>query len=310
MVSAAFGGTPTAEIHVQVPSVAATGTLTYIWVLDGNSGQTAQPAASSTYGAQAVWNENGTQNYQGVWHWGTPATLSLADSTSNALTNTNHGVTAGTGELGGAATFTSASSTYLDFGTTLNMGLNNWTLSTWIKTSQTGTSPIGIIAKSVYGSGPGRWFIVMNDGSDMIEANFASVSGISASVAASSSVYQNGAWHRISATYDRAGLLLLYIDGAQVGTQPSISAYSGTNWTNADNLFFGVYNNLAGTGPQTGTYYNGLLDETRIAATSRSASWITAEYANQSAPGTFTQPSGSPLPTISTTLAAALLLGF
>ena len=73
VVAATFGGSPVAEIHVQVPSVAATGTLTYIWLLYDNPAQTSQPAASGTYGSQKVWNENGTQNYSGVWHLGTPS---------------------------------------------------------------------------------------------------------------------------------------------------------------------------------------------------------------------------------------------
>jgi Concanavalin A-like lectin/glucanases superfamily len=292
VVSAAFGGTPSAEIHVQVPSVAATGTLTYIWVLYGNSVQTAQPAASSTYGSQKVWNENGTQNYQGVWHWGTPSSLSLADSTSNALTNTNHGVTAGTGELGGAATFASASSTYLDFGNVLNMGLNSWTVSTWIKTSQTGTTVAGLICKSVFTVQGNRWYVVANDGSDMIGITCcdASTAGHTVSVAASSSIYQDGSWHLLTGVWNRAGLESLYLDAVQVGTPIDISSYSSQNWTTTDKLLFGCYDNSSGTGPQAGTYYNGLFDETRIAATNRSASWIAADFANQSAPGTFIQP--------------------
>jgi trimeric autotransporter adhesin len=294
VVSASFGGTPAAEIHVQVPSVAATGTLTYIWVLYGNSGQTAQPAAGSTYGSQAVWNENGTQNYQGVWHYGTPSTLSVADSTSNALTNTNYGVTAGTGELGGAATFVSASNTYLDFGNVCNIGLNSWTVNTWFKTNQTGTTVKGLICKSIYNSQANRWWVLLHDGSDNIEIAFcdSSTAAHEVIVAASSSVYEDGAWHLLTGIWNRAGLMSLYLDAVQVGTPITISAYSGQNWTTTDDLLFGAYNSGTGIGPYAASYYNGLLDETRIAATNRSASWIAAEYANQSAPGTFIAPPG------------------
>ena len=59
VVSAVFGGSPSAEIHVQVPSIAATGTLTYIWVLYGNSGQDRtqrqpRPMAAKLYGMKTV----------------------------------------------------------------------------------------------------------------------------------------------------------------------------------------------------------------------------------------------------------------
>ena len=161
--------------------------------------------------------------------------LSLADSTSNALTRTRQPRSnRGTGELGGAATFVSASSTYLDFGNVLNIGLNNWTVSTWIKTSQTGTSIIGLICKTLYGVAINRWWMEMNNGLDDIEITVQSQSGSpyfsTAAVGASNILYQDGAWHRLSGVWNRTGVMSLYIDGVQVGTQPNISAYSSANW--------------------------------------------------------------------------------
>ncbi|HET6888026.1 MAG TPA: LamG-like jellyroll fold domain-containing protein, partial [Candidatus Udaeobacter sp.] len=36
-----------------------------------------------------------------------------------------------------------------------------------------------------------------------------------------------------------------------------------------------------------GSYWNGDIDEVHVSSTNRSAAWITAEYNNQSSPGTF-----------------------
>ncbi len=43
-----------------------------------------------------------------------------------------------------------------------------------------------------------------------------------------------------------------------------------------------------GNDPVTGSrFFNGLIDEARIASVARSADWLNTEYNNQSAPGTF-----------------------
>jgi trimeric autotransporter adhesin len=45
--------------------------------------------------------------------------------------------------------------------------------------------------------------------------------------------------------------------------------------------------NYFGTDGGGGDYLNGILDEVRISKIARSAGWITTEYRNQNAPGTF-----------------------
>ena len=299
VVSAAFGGTPTAEIHVQVPSVAATGTTTYLWVLYGNSGQTAQPAASSTYGAQAVWNENGTQNYVGVWHLqgsGTPA--NWADSTKNGLTGTNFGATAAGGKFGsstGSAASFNGSSAYINCGnqSLANFGSSNFTVSSWMNAAQVKAQvPIGQGKYAHNG-----WYTFLSSGSPYV---YLATDTTTESTIHSVTQYNTGGWQ--SVTWVRTGTTTgnIYYDGAPLSILGAITSPGdcteglifGSDFSHVSNLFYG------------------LLDEIRISSLARPVSWITAEYANQSAPGTFTQPSGSPLPTISTTLAAALLLGF
>jgi hypothetical protein len=47
----------------------------------------------------------------------------------------------------------------------------------------------------------------------------------------------------------------------------------------ADPLTIAEYN--------SGNYFNGIIDETRVSMTARSAGWIQTEYNNQNSPDTF-----------------------
>ena len=281
VVSAVFGGSPAAEIHVQVPSVAATGTLTYIWVLYGNAGQTAQPAASSTYGSQAVWNENGTQNYQAVWHFGTPSTLSIADSTSNAVSATNHGVTATTGAYGGGANFDGSS--YID---TANFAdnLTAMTVSAWLNYSSVASANRIAIAKLInFASGEGWCF---GSSADKF-TGFVQTSGSVYQQTEANATIAISTWYYVvwTKTSNATSGFSLYINSGAPASVTNSGAGTVSSFTNSDNVRLGT--------DQAADYYLvGLGDEFRIASVARSASWIAAEYSNQSAPGTFIAPPG------------------
>jgi hypothetical protein len=73
---------------------------------------------------------------------------------------------------------------------------------------------------------------------------------------------------------------LNYLNGAPDGTNNFIYAgtpnvnFSGTTWRLANNAQWANYSNI-------------ILDEVRVSNIARSAGWISTEYRNQSAPGTF-----------------------
>src|SRR5204863_9251079 len=57
---------------------------------------------------------------------------------------------------------------------------------------------------------------------------------------------------------------------------------------------------------------SGLLDEVRVSATNRTATWVATEYANQSAPGTFSaagteESPGTPTMTVTSSPAGRIL---
>ena len=287
VVSAVFGVTPSAEIHVQVPSVAATGTLTYIWVLYGNSGQTAQPAAGSTYGSQKVWNENGTQNFSGVWHFGSPSSLNVVDSTSKANNGTNHGVTTGAGAWNGGGAATIGNGNYIDVGNDSSLILTgNFTLSSWANQTAAGTLANEMIARDTTNAPNRDYLLRMTTGGIPTTYVFNSIS----SNGLSGSAISFGTWCSVHATYTYIGngtsVFTLYVNGLQVAT--TATAVGPPSGTATPNTWLGA-RNAAGAF----NYFYGSIDEARIAVTARSASWIAAEYSNQSAPGTFIAASGS-----------------
>jgi hypothetical protein len=94
-------------------------------------------SASDQENKTSVWDTN----YTGVWHLPNGTTLSANDSTTNANTGTlNNSPTATTGEIGGAASFASASSQYISTPSQSSLkAATTFTVSAWMKRSSTGT---------------------------------------------------------------------------------------------------------------------------------------------------------------------------
>ena len=94
--------------------------------------------------------------------------------------------------------------------------------------------------------------------------------------------FTNGTWHHLAATMNFATKeAIIYVDGS-----PLTYTYEGVsgNWTSvsdADDLLFG------GNPDRATRFFNGMMDEIRIADVARSQSWIQTEVNNQSAPGSF-----------------------
>lgn len=292
VVVASFGGSPAAEIHVQVPNIAATGTLTYIWVLYGNAGQSAQPAANSTYGSQSVWIENGASNLMGVWHL---QSTTVTDSTGiNAVgTNTGSptsvaGIFTGSNGLAGAS-----GGNYVTLPEILAMGTNLTAagISCWVKRASSGQK-FGISARD---NSNGQ--LAMYGGSTTVVG-----------LAEGGGQYQLSltnnltGWHHYDIVWSAATSLIFYIDGVNTS-----GSFTGSNPANLNTYYYWPYINYA---QQITTNGNASYDEVRFTKVARSVSWVAAEYSNQFAPGTFIAPNGSPFQVTSTSLLTMYLTGF
>ena len=282
VVSAVFGVTPSAEIHVQVPSVAATGTLTYIWVLYGNSGQTAQPAVGSTYGSQAVWNEGGTQNFSGVWHLNQAGTNpQVLDSTANANNSSAQVWTpTSSGAFGSGGVF--SSSTYISIPTSTSLQSNHVTLGAWFNLASSGyRTLLGVPANTAPWTSPYASTLLRINATTQFEADV-SIGSVHDALTATVSAFSLSTWHHACMTFDGSNISF-YLDGAHI----SDAAYAGViSYSGTSPLVIGADYSAS----PYGDHFNGTLDEARTSVLARSGSWIAAEFANQSVPGTFIAP--------------------
>jgi hypothetical protein len=252
---------------VQVPSVSPT-TDTVIYIYYGNA------AAADQQNKTGVWDSN----YKAVWHVPDGTTLSLGDSTGNANNGTNHGATATSGQMDGAANFNGAS--YVDAGNGASLGISSSiTISGWVKYASsafTAWEPLVTKGDSSY-----RLHLCGSSSSCGQGATTSAFAfGLSGPVGkldvGSNVVPTPGIFYYVVGTYD--GITQkIFINGSLNQSQ----ARSGLISSNGYNVALGT--NLQ----QTSRFLNGVLDEVRISDTARSADWILTEFRNQNAPGTF-----------------------
>lgn len=221
----------------------------------------------STDGSSATTWSN---NFLGVFHLKDGTTLSVADS-AMALGTTNNGATAATGQIDGGAGFVSASSQYIDI-TSLGLSSGAFTISAWVKATSfpnaynavTGSTIVGAHATALYVKSNGKLAVYVWTGS---QPNYDGTG---------SHTLSSGTWYYVATTYDSTNGIIGYVNAASDGT----AAASGAAST--------MLNTKIGQDAVTaGRFWNGTLDEVRFSTVVRSANWITTEYNNQVAPGTF-----------------------
>ncbi len=250
----------TGEVVMWVKVSSLSSSTTPIYLAYGDSGISTDGSSSTTW----------SNSFLRVLHLPNGSSLSITDSVSGLWTNI-HTVTATTGQIDGAANFVTASTQSLDSG---NFSLASAiTYSAWINAT----------------SFPGSFNTIYGKGASSV--NYAAVD-ITASgklnvevLATTSRAYNGtgshtlstGTWYMVSVTYDSTSGLVAYVNAASDGT---VAANGAVNTANNDS-FVGA--NFA----FNCCFWNGKIDEFRLSSVARSSDWITTEYNNQSAPGTF-----------------------
>ena len=259
------------EIHVKVTSMEA---LAEIWM--DYDGIRADYATTNTYGAEAVWAD-----YAGVWHLN-----SVVDSAgNNADLSTFGGITVGgysaSLPFGGNATDFDGSNDYLtapDSAFT-NVGTGDFTTQAWIRPNVIQFQPYFVkggrtggedsYAQDFYNiSGNGRFGFLLQDTSSGF-TNFIPTTN-----------YSVNQWYYHTTTFDRSASGTVYIDGSSIGSQ-SLSSETG-DVGGTDPLSFGIRRPSSPI-----SFLDGQLKELRLLKSVLSANWITTEYNNQNANGSF-----------------------
>ncbi len=272
------------SVWVQVPALC--GTNTSIWAYWGNPAGT-NPPAWTTNGA--VW----LPQYQLVWHL-EQSGLPYQDSTRSypAVSGVAPGVTGGAIGLGGL--FNGASS-YLHAGA-VDVG-NAFTLFAWAKVNGAASN-----IQTLWANKPGGWnsdgFALYVNTYNMIDQRLLledgdGVNGVTLSSPANA--VTPGVWHCLAAAVNESGgSAQLYVDGLSVTNGSTV-----TDFANASGLDFGRFTNSA-------YYFDGALDEARIAAGVCGSNWIWATWMNVASNSVFTSCSAvNPPSSLSFTNSAA-----
>lgn len=245
------------RMHVKVASL-STSTVVYLCFAD--SGVTTDQAAPTS-----VWNSA----YKGVYHFGDGSTLSLADSTSNAntLTNNNTVTADASGQIYGAASFSSASSQYLSRASAI-VSTTPMTFTAWVKSSTTsGVQTVWSIQRTSGGTDFVRLILYQSK----VQAQQQDSGG--GGLAATSVNYSTSNWFHAAGVFTNNSSRAVYYNGGSSGSNTTASGLTSAavSQTRLEGL---------------GEYPNGQIDELRISNVARSAGWIETEY-NAGIPSSF-----------------------
>ncbi len=235
------------------------GLITYLAY--GNSALTTDGSSTSTW----------SNAFTNIYHFKDGTTLSVADSTGNNNGTNINTVTATTGKIDGAAGFASASSQTIDSNTNAATAALTW--SAWVKATTLPDTYNSVFFKNVANVSY-TGIQVKSDGTLFV--------AVKATVELSydgtgSHTLSTGTWYLLTLSYDITAGLTAYVNAGSDGTVAA----------NGDGLTVFATHVLIGSDAINNRYWNGVIDEVRLSNTVRSANWITTEYNNQSAPGTF-----------------------
>lgn len=258
-----------AEIWVLVPSISSVSDTTiYVWYKAG--GSETQPAATDTYGRNAVWAA-----YEAVWHGD-----KLTDSTGNGfdLTETGSvGSSLGTTPWGGDAwEFNGDAANYLSRAAAV-LTAEPISMSCVARLdNETATH----FLMSLGNSGSTRLAHALGARGDVSNDPIQALSiGPTTSGEANQTNFAASTWFHAASVFADSSTRRAYLDGNGPGSTGGTASQSVTG---LDRTAIGVL--LRST---AGDATDGLIAEARIAASALSGDWLTAESRNLLTPGTY-----------------------
>jgi len=167
------------------------------------------------------------------------------------------GLTYASGKSGNAFSFNGTTS-YVELGDVMDVGLSSWTYSCWFKASDVTNYPT-LFNKTIAASSQGRitTYFIANKLAFLFQAD----SSLNAQVFSATTINLN-TWYNAVFIIDRADKLKLYINGVlEAGTSENnnISSYSNNNYNTSLPFMIGAAN-VGGANPP-GNFFNGLIDE-------------------------------------------------
>lgn len=247
---------------VKVSSLSSSTTPIYL----GYGDTSLSTDASST----ATWSNN----FKSVYHQADGSSLNAKDSTGSFNGFASINITAGVGQIDGGSTgYDGSNDRYISLG---DQRQDAVTVSTWAKaTAFTNAYNAPVFANNITATG---YYGIFVNSSGKLALYYDCSGGIVNYDGTGSHTLSSGTWYYLVATYSSSDGLTGYVNASSDGT----ASANGTIKTSAPISLY------IGKDPTTvPRYWNGSVDETRIATVARPLDWITTEYNNQSAPSSF-----------------------
>ncbi|MEX2514737.1 MAG: DUF2341 domain-containing protein [Candidatus Paceibacterota bacterium] len=268
----------TGELHFKAPSLSAS-TNTEFYIYFGNS-SAVDYQAGDTYGRNAMWS-NG---YKSVYHMQEDPSRTapqIIDSTGGDKATSSGAMTIDdsvSGQLAGNALDFDGSDDHVHMPERHTGGESEVTLSLWLNPVSCGSSQA--IYDEAWDDDPDQpryWQFAIDCGTWYTRDTSTGKTG-SRNNDLSLPALTNGSWQHLTFAYSAgSGYKRIYLDGAQ-----SAETTNSVDQLTSDEAGFDFI-----ARPNDGSYFDGNIDEVRVATAQRSQSWIAAEYTNQNAPSTF-----------------------
>jgi hypothetical protein len=238
-------------------------------------------SVSNTESPVAVW----TNGYRAVWHLkqeeaGTGNASVYPDSTGGGYDgDDNVSATGNDGVLWRGQEF-DGSDDYIDAGNVGSTESGEWAVSTWAKTSQSGSRPT-LYGESTPPDWPENLFILSygdtGAGSSGVRVWYRDASGAGGNIMSYAATLADGEWHHVAVVQEATDLRRLYVDGVERDTHTT-----DLNVLDVNSAYMGF--NEGGT---SGQYFDGYIDEVRASVEPRTADWVSTSFENQNDPASF-----------------------
>lgn len=261
------------EEWVNVPTLSgSTDTVIYLYYGNASSCDQTLSSCDGTNNSTHVWDTN----YKLVYHMSETSGGTVTDSStvggngtkfSGGSTSTSFPAPTTSGQIDGADNFTSANTAWIR---SSNSGFPtaDFTFEFWVKPTTT--------ASQFFFDSDDNIVIDLSSNKLRLFLDNPNVPDITQSTTLSS-----GNWYHVVATRS-SGALTLYVNASSVGTDTDSNAI-----TYGACAFFDIGSDTTDGCAGGATTTNGIMDEFRVSNIGRSSSWVTTEYNNESAPGTF-----------------------
>ena len=253
-------------VWVKVPEIVGNSNTDFIWMYYGN------PTATDGQDAAAVWSNS----YQAVYHLSeNPGGAGTVVDSAGNFDGTNQNTTDVAGFIGNAQEFDGVNQ-HIIMGANRAF-LNNvsgTTISGWIFAHDNSVG--AIMGISIAGGPTDDSRVTLNlDGAVQLSSISDDIEPFKDVHTASNAVTQNN-WHYVVGVVDFAGdELTIYIDGVQAANLTSVGFASGG--TPGGNSWRAV---IGKNEDSLSRVFDGIMDELRLADTTRSADWAAAQYAS------------------------------